>query len=164
MFHRVSSPSKRVLQRKSLFYTGKHEVDRRSRLVTLKYKGYCWSGCYTVAESVGQQSFNSALGIGPRYSVCSRGHGARMRDIWPQWSGRSLRAIPGRRVAERRPRPSPRLPRPRGFGGRSVHPVVRHAADPTRDTGGGEPPYDCCGASRRWFIVRGGQCHYPELD
>ena len=45
------------------FYRGKHEVDRRSRLVTLKYKGYCWSGCYTVAESVGQQSFNSALGM-----------------------------------------------------------------------------------------------------
>ena len=231
------------------FYRGKHEVDRRSRLVTLKYKGYCWSGCYTVAESVGQQSFNSALGmaqimgqiIGPatgnarlvryeeqgltkpaiyaflglatlprfqgradgphpraanplhllpreivrhiaRFAYRDRYHAhwimfgnpftrlaavaidVRMRDIWPQWSGRSLRAIPGRRVAERRPRPSPRLPRPRGFGGRSVHPVVRHAADPTRDTGGGEPPYDCCGASRRWFIVRGGQCHYPELD
>ena len=45
------------------FYRGKHEVDRRSRLVTLKYKGYCWSGCYTVAESVGQLSFNSALGM-----------------------------------------------------------------------------------------------------
>ena len=45
------------------FYLGKHEVDRRSRLVTLKHKGYCWSGCYTVAESVGQQSFNSALGM-----------------------------------------------------------------------------------------------------
>ena len=64
MFHRVSSPSKRVLTaQEPQFYRGKHEVDRRSRLVTLKYKGYCWSGCYTVAESVGQQSFNSALGM-----------------------------------------------------------------------------------------------------
>ena len=91
-------------------------------------------------------------------------HIARFAYRWPQRSRRSLRAIPGRRVAERCPRPSPRLSRPRGFGGHSVHTLLRHAADPTRDTGGGEPPYDCFGASRRRFVARGAQCHGPWVD
>ena len=45
-----------------------------------------------------------------------------------------------------------------------MHTLLRHAADPTRDTGGGEPPYDCFGASRRRFVARGAQCHGPWVD
>ena len=45
-----------------------------------------------------------------------------------------------------------------------MHPVVRNSADPTSDTGGGESTSDCCGAYRRWFVVRGGHAHGPGVD
>ena len=39
----------------------------------------------------------------------------------------------------------------------AMHRRVRHAPDPAVDAGGGEPPYDRFGASRRWFFAHGGQ-------
>ena len=40
---------------------------------------------------------------------------------------------------------------------RPVRYLVRYAADPALDAGDGEPPYDCCGASRRWFFANCGR-------
>ena len=48
--------------------------------------------------------------------------------------------------------------------------VAQAASWPSRcevivvDAGGGEPSYDCCGASRRWFVAHGGQSHGPGVD
>ena len=68
----------------------------------------------------------------------------RGRDIWSQWSRRSLRSLSGgRHVAERCPGRCPKLSPACANGRRSIsgsmHCLVRNSADPAFDAGGGEP-------------------------
>ena len=81
----------------------------------------------------------------------------------PRFRGRA-RDGPRTRGARRAANPLRLLPREIviqiarfAYHRRPVRYLVRYAADPALDAGDGEPPYDCCGASRRWFFEHCGR-------